>query len=215
MPLLSNALTVTNIAQGAAHALSSLVQEAGGRGKRSIVRYCTHVLKDYNVTSVKHISEWLRLDESYVRKQVHTVSTSDEWKCEIPLFNDKYALGVTRNKISYLESTLYLSAQLQVAGGAEGRLETVAVLRPGAAFGAGGFLCSARQPWEVRARTLLRVLTLGAGDRRELERAFPHARRRPAHPRPMARHRLAHRRVRRRPRICTSFAATCSARSSS
>lgn len=139
--------------------------------------------------------------------------------CVDRVAEDAFVSGMTILRAEDIPNRLCIilegSAQLQVAGGAEGRLETVAVLRPGAAFGAGGFLCSARQPWEVRARTLLRVLTLGAGDRRELERAFPHARRRPAHPRPMARHRLAHRRVRRRPRICTSFAATCSARSSS
>lgn len=55
----------------------------------------------------------------------------------------------------------------------EGQVETVAILQPGASFGAEGFLCSVRQPWSIRARTLLRVITLDEDDRRILERTFP------------------------------------------
>ncbi|KAL1500575.1 hypothetical protein AB1Y20_013230 [Prymnesium parvum] len=56
---------------------------------------------------------------------------------------------------------------------AAGQMQTVAVLHPGASFGAEGFVSFVRTPWAISARTMLRVLVLDEKDRRELERAFP------------------------------------------
>jgi len=50
---------------------------------------------------------------------------------------------------------------------------TVAMLRPGSCFGAEGFVAEAVQPWSIKAITLLRVISLDAQDRRELQRQYP------------------------------------------
>lgn len=50
----------------------------------------------------------------------------------------------------------------------------VSTLQPGACFGAEGWACSVPQPWTVRAKTLLKVISLHEADRRALEAEFPH-----------------------------------------
>lgn len=54
-----------------------------------------------------------------------------------------------------------------------GSSTTVAMLRPGSCFGAEGFVSLVAQPWDVKAVTMLRVVTLNVEDQRELQSAFP------------------------------------------
>mmetsp|Transcript_5480 Transcript_5480/g.8080 ORF Transcript_5480/g.8080 Transcript_5480/m.8080 type:complete len:883 (-) Transcript_5480:608-3256(-) len=49
----------------------------------------------------------------------------------------------------------------------------VLIMHPGACFGAPGFVSLVQQPYTIRARTLLRVISLDEADRRELERNNP------------------------------------------
>ncbi|KAJ8600390.1 hypothetical protein CTAYLR_001401 [Chrysophaeum taylorii] len=50
---------------------------------------------------------------------------------------------------------------------------SVALLQPGAVFGAESFVCKMHEPWTVVGRTLLRVISLDENDSRDFEQSFP------------------------------------------